>query len=401
MPIASDTHIGTITGRLAGQPWRNQPISITELPHLTRMLATAAFVVICYLSGMRPGEVLNLRHGCTGTDPETGELTVRGRLGKRYDRLPAPAGEPEPDRPWVVVAPVHTAVTTLESITTGPLLFPASTIRPGGRRTITAHARTTHDINRDIMQFIGWVNATFTAPAGTQPIPADPTRNVHSRRFRRTLAYFIVRRPRGLIAAAFQYGHVHTRVTLGYSGAADTSWIDDLAVERLEMILDHTREDHTRLHAGEHVSGPAAAEYTTRTGHVARFTGRAVTHARSVNRLLAQTGPGVHHGQGMSCVWRPETAACRQAKLDQHLPPGDGPDETECRTTCPNLAYTDRDIDHQRQRLDQLRIAAADPLAPHPRRDRAAAQAAQTQAIIDRHDQTRPAPGDDHEPPTP
>jgi len=55
---------------------------------------------------------------------------------------------------------------------------------------------------------------------------------------------------------------------------------------------------------GEHVSGPAAAEYTARTGHVARFTGRAVTHARGVERLLAQTGPGVHHGQGMTCVWR-------------------------------------------------------------------------------------------------
>src|SRR5260370_1443510 len=208
------------------------------------MLATAAFIVTCYLSGMRPGEVLNLRHGATTTDPETGELLVRGHLGKRSDRRPTAAGEPEADRPWVVVAPVHTAVATLESITSGPLLFPASTGRPGTRRAVTAHARTTHDINRDITAFIGWVNATFTTTAATQPIPADPTRNVHSRPLRRTLAYFIVRRPRGLIAAALQYGHVHTKVTLGYSGTADTSWTGDLAVERLDMLLHHTRDDH-------------------------------------------------------------------------------------------------------------------------------------------------------------
>ncbi len=29
--------------------------------------------------------------------------------------------------------------------------------------------------------------------------PSDPLKNVHPARFRRTLAYFIVRRPRGLI----------------------------------------------------------------------------------------------------------------------------------------------------------------------------------------------------------
>jgi hypothetical protein len=31
------------------------------------------------------------------------------------------------------------------------------------------------------------------------------------------LARFIVRRPRGLIAAALQYGHVDTKVTLNYA----------------------------------------------------------------------------------------------------------------------------------------------------------------------------------------
>jgi hypothetical protein len=62
----------------------------------------------------------------------------------------------------------------------------------------------------------------------------------------RTLAYFIVRRPRGLIAAALQYGHVSTRVTLNYSGIADTTWMEDLAVERLELVLEQADRDWAR-----------------------------------------------------------------------------------------------------------------------------------------------------------
>lgn len=392
LPVAAGSPIGMITARLHGRAWRDSPITAEELPQLVRLLSAAAFVVICYLSGMRPGEVLNLRRGCADTDPGTGELLVRGQLGKGHDRLPAVEGDPEPGRPWVVVQPVHTAIAVLERLTPLPFLFPASAARPGCRRRATdTHARTTNRVNRDIEAFITWVNSTFTGPAGGTPIPPDPVKHIHCSRFRRTLAYFIVRRPRGLIAAALQYAHVSTKVTLGYSGAADTSWLDDLAVERLERALEQAGEDRARLDEGEHVSGPSAADYQTRVTHTARFAGRTVSHSRNAERLLAHAGPGIHHGQAMTCVWRTETAACRNAKLDERLPADDAPDESECRSTCLNLAYTDRDIEQQRRRLGILRTQVADPLAPAPRRDRAAAQAAQIQAIIDRHDRTRPA----------
>jgi integrase len=390
LPIASGCYLAAITARLGGRPWREHPITTAELPDLRRYLTAAAFVVICYLSGMRPGEVLNLRRGCAGADQATGELLVHGRPGKGHDRNPAAADTPA-DRPWVVVQPVHSAITLLESVTPGPLLFPASTTRPGVSRALDGNARTAVLLNRDIQEFITWVNSTFTHAAGTEPIPQDPTTRIHSTRFRRTLAYFIVRRPRGLIAAALQYGHVHSKVTLGYSGTADTSWLDDLAIERLEMVLDQAGQDAAGLGDGEHVSGPSAEEYKQRVAHAAHFAGRAVTTARGADRLLAQIGPGIHHGQAMTCVWRPETAACNQARIDQGLPAGDSPDENECRTTCVNLAYTDRDIHQQQQRLADLQRATADPLAPQPRRDRTAAQAARIRTTIDHHQQTRPA----------
>jgi hypothetical protein len=204
------------------------------------------------------------------------------------------------------------------------------------------------------------------------------------------LAYFIVRRPGGLIAAALQYGHVHSRVTLGYAGAADTGWVDDVTVERLEMVLEQADTDWRHLAGGEHVSGPAADGYRARVQAARPFAGRAVTSARSAARLLATAGPSIHHGEAMTCVWRAETAACRNTRLQQGLPVTDAPEPAECQSSCRNLTYTDRDITAARHQLASMQQTAGSPLAPRPLRDRAAGQAARMQAIIDQHEATRP-----------
>ena len=350
--------------------------------------------MICYLSGMRRGEVLNLRRGCAGTDETTGELLVTGQPGKGHDRQPQPGTSGDPGRPWVVVQPVHTAIAVLEAIVPGDLLFPASIAKPGCRRSATAHARASTSMNQDIEDFTTWVNGAFTGPAGAQLIPPDPAGRIYSTRFRRTLAYFIVRRPGGLIAAALQYGHVRSKVTLGYAGAADTGWLDDLAVERLELVLEQTDTDWRHLADREHVSGPAADGYRARIQAARPFAGRSVTSIRAAERLLAATDPSIHHGEAMTCVWRAETAACRNTRLQQGLPVTDAPEPTECQSSCRNLAYTDRDIIAARHQLTRLRHTANSPLAPRPLRDRAAERGDRLQAIIDRHEATRPATAD-------
>jgi hypothetical protein len=187
-----------------------------------------------------------------------------------------------------------------------------------------------------------------------------------------------------------QYGHVSTKVTLNYAGDADTSWIDDLAVERLELALEQNEQDWTRLRAEEHVSGPAATEYRSRVAGAARFAGRVVSSRRSVHRLLTQVDTAIHHAEAMTCVWRAETAACRAANLELGLPASDNPDTPACRSTCQNLAYTDRDIDQLRLDLGRLVIEAGDPTAPQPLRERAAARADRIRSVIQRHDATRP-----------
>ncbi|MFC9833712.1 hypothetical protein ACFVKB_07810 [Rhodococcus sp. NPDC127530] len=386
-------HGTTITGTINGRPWRNRPITTKELPHLVRFLTAAGFVIVCYLSGLRPGEALNLRRGCRATDPDTGELLLLGRRGKGQGRTPlVDVGDRDIDdpwaRPWVVVQPVHDAIALLEQLTPHPLIFPPTYGRTPLRAAET-HTRTGHYIAQDIGAFIDWINHNVTTSDGSVPIPSDPTRHLHVSRFRRTLAHFIVRRPRGLIAAALQYGHLATKITLSYAGDADTGWMDSLAIERLELVLEQIGQDRAFLDDGEHVSGPAAEEYKTRVARAAAFAGQVVTGVRNSERLLAHADPNVHHGDGMTCVWTKETAACRKAKLAMGLPDSDAPDDSECRTNCVNLAYTDRDIQHLRERLPTLTTHADDPLAPRPLRDRAAAQAAALRTTIEKHEQSR------------
>lgn len=386
LSIADDCYVGTVTGLVNDVPWRDRPVTVAELPRLLRILVAACFVVLCYLTGARPGEVLALRRGCRYADEETGELLIRGHAGKGYDR--APHDGSGPSRPWVTVQPVHDAIALLESLHDFDLLFPADLLTSDPRSA--GFARRSNQMNDDMQSLVTWINDAFTPPGGPLVIPPDPSRKLHGSRFRRTLAYFIVRRPRGLIAAALQYAHVSTKVTLNYAGEGDTSWMDDLAVEKLEMVLEQNDDDRTLTEDGEHVSGPSANEYRTRLGRVAKFSGRVVATVRSVERLLNQADPDIHHGEGMTCVHRAETAECRKEKIILGLPAGSGPDESFCRTSCINLVYTDRDIMHVRQQLADYEATASDLLAPRPRRDRAAAQAAAARKVIDRHEATRP-----------
>lgn len=362
---------GTITGRVNGKLWRENSIDIAELPTLVRLLSAALFTAICYLSGMRPGEVLNLRRGCCSIDDETGELQVNGHRGKGFDRTPDSPDITEPLRPWVVVDVVHAAIALLESLHDLPLLFPSSLVSAHLERPATVNARKGDAMNSDIQDLISWINASFRRADGSDVIPADPAGRIYATRYRRTLARFIVRRPRGLIAAALQYGHVDTKVTLSYAGNEDPAWLQDVAVEKLELIIDQIEEDVQRLEAGEHVSGPSAQEYRTRMKRAAPFPGRVVTSVRNAERLLEEADPAIHHGQGMTCVWRAATAACRKAKLALGLPGTDAPDESECRSSCANLAYTDRDIAELQQELPILQAGygpAGAQAAPGPGR---------------------------------
>ena len=167
-----------------------------------------------------------------------------------------PAGAQRRD-PWVVVKPVADAVAVLESLHNHELLIP-SRIEPYRRArnfSRVGEARNGSVANANIHEFIDWVN-DFCRERERPGIPPDPRGRVNNSRFRRTLAWFIRRRPRGLVAGAIQYGHVHTRLIQGYAGDYNSGFPDEYAYEDFLARLDELAADEQALRDGEMYRDP-------------------------------------------------------------------------------------------------------------------------------------------------
>ncbi|MFF7845378.1 hypothetical protein ACFZC6_42580 [Streptomyces ossamyceticus] len=383
-----------VTGRLDGRPWRDAAIDYTEAGFLPRHLGTACFIVISYLSGMRAGEVLSLERGCVERDHAHGLVLLRGRHWKGVrdaagDKMPE--GEIRAD-PWVVTEVVATAVAVLERLHTSTWLFPATMFTDGRDsatilRSRVGGSRSETRINHDIAEFLAWVETYCTEHGRSDHIPPDPVHPViYTGRLRRTLAWFIVRRPRGLVAAAIQYGHLRVQMTLGYAGSYASGFPDDLAFEDWLARLDTLADAHERLREGEQVSGPAAETYRHRVQAATRFAGRVLRTKRHANAMLTNPDLQIFPGKGMTCVLDPKRAACRLRSEE------DGtrrtPDLDDCRPNCVNIARTDRDIEHVHVQIERLRPLVDDPLAPAFRHAREQHELDRLERIVTAHDHT-------------
>lgn len=385
IPIADAAYLDApITGQLAGRPWRDRPIAYNEAPRLARHLATAAAVVVAYLSGARPAEVLNLRRGCIEHVGGLWLMTgVYFKNARDADGNKLPAGAPR-RQPWVVVESVVRAVAVLERLHDQDLLFPVhfdGAVRADSRRA--GAARTAEILGRDLHAFIAWANDLGHAH-GIAPIPADPHGPVNLTRLRRTLAWFIRARPRGVVAGALQYGHVGTSMFQGYAGTYDSGFPDEFAFEDFLTRLDELADNQHALADGEHVSGPAADTYRQRVSAAHKqFAGHVLTTGRQARDLVANPFLQLFHGTGMTCVFDAKQAACQlRGPADD---PQTTPDLDDCRPRCPNIARTDRDIVEIQRRRDDLAAIVADPLAPPIRHRREQHELDRLDAILENH----------------
>jgi integrase len=379
-----------VTGQIDGAPWRSTLITYDESLKLARHLSTAAMIIIAYLSGMRPGEVLNLVRGCAVHDSVTGLDFVYGRWFKGARGADGAKLVEGAERriPWTVIPLVVKAIAAVESLHSAQLLFPTSlqtNARVSKMRGQGKQARDSWVMALDTRDFIKWVNTYCDDHGRTDRIPPDPDGlAVTMARFRRTLAWFIWHRPRGAVAAALQYGHVHVRITQGYAGTAASGFPDDYAFEEFLGHYAQLVEDERRLREGEQVSGPAANVYRERTAQASqRFAGRIVPTRRQAQAGLNSPELQVFHGHAMTCVFDRTKALCELRELSDD--PRRTPDLDNCRAACKNIARTDRDIQQMRLDLTALQADADDPLAPEPRRIRAATLAGRAQALIDSH----------------
>ena len=370
-----------VTAQLDGEPWLARRIKYHEAAGHARRLSAACLTVIAYLSGMRIGEVLSLQRGCLTHDPQADLWLIYGtswKAVKASDGSKVPQGAVRED-PWVVVPVVGRAIAVLEQLHEGPLLFPAvldDGSRPPAESWVRAGAgRTTSRVSRDLNDFKQYVNDYCAARERNDPIPDESDGKLLSgSRFRRTLAWHIYRRPRGLVAGAIQYGHLRTQMFLGYAGSYASGFRDDAAMEEFLVKLEELADNAAQLDTGEHVSGPAAGSYAARVGDARdRFAGRVIHTTQAVHAMLANPSLQIFPAHGMTCVFDARKALCETLGHDDSRRT---PALDDCRPSCGNIARTDRDIAVISADIDRLSKIAADPLSPPIRHRREAAPAA-------------------------
>jgi hypothetical protein len=411
IPVSLEAPLGTpVRGLVHGRPWKRH-INFHEAPILMTRLATACTIVVLYLSGVRPGEALELEVGCCPGPVDDGDGSLRYELhGLFFKGARDPDGKPAPggarrDMPWTVVPPVADAIRMLERIVKGPLLFPTKppwTIDTRGRRRRTGEALTCMGANARIASFIAWVN-DYTAendlPA--EHIPDDPDGEIVVSRFRRTVAWHIGRLPGGRIALALQYGHLRASVVgEGYSGRARQGLRRVLDVETARAMADYLDTLAEDLQNGQAVSGPAAERMIQAARNArARFQGKFLTPKQS-EALLDEPEFNVYDNPEafLTCNNDPAKALCHPERTRRSTTRIRPPATDRCDPACANIARTDTHIRHLKTEITHLAEEIANPLTPIPLRERLKQRSTALQRIVDRHEQTKIAPTGGAEP---
>lgn len=359
---------------------------------LRRVVTTACLITVAYLAGMRADEVLGLRRGCCTPAVEgTGAYEIRGRTYKSAvaDGRSIPAGV-ERDVPWVAIKPVADAIGVMEALHEGDLLFTDSLFKVGMTGAdLDVGGPPSNRVSEVIKVLIAWCNSrALELGLPGEVIPADPDGHVNLRRLRRTLAWFIYRRPRGRVALGVQYGHLHAATTDGYDGRVSAGLRDLFPMEEAFAISDTLHQAAEDLLANPAVSGPAAARYRAAvTEYQQRYQGMALT-AKQAAALRSNPDLRVHDaaGQTLACVFDARKALCRKGTGPTMT--AATPDLTACEDRCTNIARTDRHITAVEDDIAALRAELTAPLTPAPLRHRIELQITRREAIVQAHRDT-------------
>ena len=390
-----------ITGRLDGNPWIDgictEPSRDDSIAVLTQVLQAACYIVIAFLSGMRDCEVKHLRKGCVSVLRDGNGAPYRWTAdGLAFKGEDDPAGVPAT---WVIGEAAARAVAVLERIHEGRTewLFAAVRVGPGagsaGRSGNSALTGAT--TNRQLNHFVRWVNDYCAATGRSDAIPDVDGRpwQITTRQFRRTLAWFIARRPGGVIAGAIAYRHHSIQMFEGYAGTSDSGFRAEVEAEQALARAEHLlamidRHEHTQLR------GPAAAEAQqrlTELGNQARFAGVTITDRRQLQRFMNRGDPAVYPGRYATCVYDHTKALCH-ARAGLNGQTAATPDLDNCKPlACRNVALTADNLVAWRDELKAIDAdLAARPLLPPLLQAQLERRRDDVRAHLDRYDKEHP-----------
>lgn len=350
-----------VRGRLNGVPWvpgfRLNPSHPDSVTSMARLLQTASYIVIAFLSGMRDSEMKHLRKGSLEAVRDSAGKVMRWCVHSlAFKGEISESGTPAI---WVVGAPAARAVEVLEKLLVASgseanWLFAPLPTGPGkgsGGR-FGNEALTTGATNMALNRFTDWVSRYCEEHEVQDSIPAVNGQpwNLTTRQFRRTLAWYIARRPGGTIAGAIAYRHHSIQMFEGYAGSSASGFRAEVEAEEALARGEHLLAMIDR-HEHHGLSGPAANEAYGRLEAMQsgeRFEGTVVTDPRRLLRILDKNGAAIHPGKYVTCVFDPARAKC--------LASTSAPDPSSCKpTSCQNVALTARNRATWRDELDHIR----------------------------------------------
>ncbi|GHE63447.1 hypothetical protein [Streptomyces capitiformicae] len=334
--------------------------------------------------------MLGLRHGCC-PDPEPDASGRIGRpliYGHEYKNATDAHGNHhsagrERDVPWVAITPVVQAIRVLERIVEpGELLF-AHAVHGAKAGPSTGSLRSPA-LRVRIEDFVTWANAEAARHhLPSEVIPPDPHGAVGTRRFRRTLAWHIARRPGGLVALAIQYGHLRTAlVSEGYAARSREGIHELIDIETVRAVADTVADLNDDLQAGGGLSGPAARRAIKAAARAPRFEGT-VINATTARRLLANDDAMLYDNPQalLLCHYKRGQALCHRTGMR------DTPRLDHCVPGCGNIVRTDHHATALRHRAAALDNQSTH--VPQPISERLGDHAERLRGIADSHDRSR------------
>jgi integrase len=361
-----------IAGRLDGRPWIEAILADhTErdaLAALARLLQDACYLTLAFLSGARDSEIKHLRRGGLAIERDADGAPYRWKMHSlAFKHENDPAGVPAT---WCIGEPAARAITVLEQLQPPDtdLLFARLQHSPGYKPNSSSQVLTSGSTNTRLAEFAAWINDYCQRNARTDAISEIDGRawHLHCSQFRRTLAWFIARRPGGVIAGALAYRHHCIQVFEGYAGTSESGFRAEVESEQALARGEHLL---AAIDAHQHtdMTGPAAAEAARRLeefGTRSRFQGTVVLDESRLRRLMAKHDPAVYPGTYVTCVHDHAKALCERARQQRSEAL---PDHGNCKPlACRNVALTPQNLAAWRKEIDRITARLAARPGPPP-----------------------------------
>lgn len=341
--ITATTRLDTaIRADLDGAPWLDgidfNPRDANSLARLARHLQAACYAAIAFLSGIRDSEVKHLRRGCLHIQRDADGNAYRWKVASLAFKDEVTEGVPAV---WTVGEPVARAIAVLEALQpAGTDFLFARLAHDSGSKQGSGKALLTGSTNRQLNEFVAWINQYCTDRGRHDGIPPENKQafRLKTSHFRRTLAWFVARRPGGVIAGALQFRHHSIQMFEGYAGTSDSGFRAEVESEQA-MARGEVYMEMIEGHPHPELTGPSAAEAAVRLkdfAERAQYQGKIALDESRLKRIMKRDDPAIYPGEYITCVHSAPTALCEKAKRGR----GEGlPDHGGCLPlACRNVA---------------------------------------------------------------